>query len=90
MRATRYGKVKRLGSGTTGVDETFSAKWITDVDVTYALTDNVRVSLGADNLFNVYPDKHTVTDVSGGSYYSSISPFGSYGAFYYSRLNIDF
>ena len=90
VRATRYGKVKRLGSGTTGVDETFSAKWITDVDVTYALTDNVRVSLGADNLFNVYPDKHTVTDVSGGSYYSSISPFGSYGAFYYSRLNIDF
>ena len=50
----------------------------------------MRVSLGADNLFNIYPDKHTVTDVSGGSYYSSISPFGSYGAFYYSRLNIDF
>lgn len=90
VRTTRYGKVKRLGSGTTGIDETFSAKWITDVDVTYALTDNVRVSLGADNLFNIYPDKHTVVDVSGGSYYSSISPFGSYGAFYYSRLNIDF
>ena len=90
LRSTRYGKVKRLGSGTTGIDETFSAKWITDVDVSYALTDNVSVSLGADNVFNVYPDKHTVNDVSGGSYYSSISPFGSYGAFYYSRLNIDF
>ena len=82
--------MKKLGSSNGGVDETFGAKWITDVDVTYALTDNVRVSLGADNVFDVYPDKHTVTDVSGASYYSSISPFGSYGAFYYGRLNIDF
>lgn len=90
LRATRYGKVKILNDSASGIDETFSAKWITDIDVTYALTDNIRVSLGADNVFNVYPDKHTITDVSGGSYYSSISPFGSYGAFYYSRLNIDF
>jgi len=90
LRSTRYGKVKRLGSGTSGIDETFSAKWITDVDVNYALTDNITVSVGADNVFNVYPDKHQIIDVSGGSYYSSISPFGSYGAFYYGRLNIDF
>lgn len=90
LRTTRYGSVKKLGSSKGGVDESFGAKWITDVDVTYALTDNVRVSLGADNVFDVYPDKHTVTDVSGASYYSSISPFGSYGAFYYGRLNIDF
>ncbi|MBV6289305.1 TonB-dependent receptor plug domain-containing protein [Pseudomonas aegrilactucae] len=90
LRTTRYGSVKKLGSSNGGVDETFGAKWITDVDVSYALTDNVRVSLGADNVFDVYPDKHTVTDVSGASYYSSISPFGSYGAFYYGRLNIDF
>lgn len=90
VRTTRYGEVKKLGSSSGGVDERFGAKWITDVDVGYQITDNVRVSLGADNVFNVYPDKHTVVDVSGGSYYSSISPFGSYGAFYYSRLNIDF
>ncbi|GFM79951.1 ligand-gated channel [Pseudomonas cichorii] len=89
LRNTRYGKVKLLGSGTT-VDQEFSAKWITDLDVTYGLTDNVRVTLGAENLFNVYPDKHTVNDVSGGSYYSTISPFGSYGAYYYTRLSIDF
>lgn len=90
LRTTRYGEVKRLGSANGGVDESFGAKWITDLDVGYQLTDNVKVSLGADNVFNVYPDKHTVTDVSGASYYASISPFGSYGAFYYGRLNIDF
>ncbi|SDG87702.1 iron complex outermembrane recepter protein [Pseudomonas flavescens] len=89
LRNTRYGKVKLLGTGTT-VDQEFSAKWITDVDATYSLTDNVRVTLGAENLFDVYPDKHTVNDVSGGSYYSTISPFGSYGAYYYTRLSIDF
>ncbi|MCQ9426245.1 TonB-dependent receptor [Pseudomonas sp. LJDD11] len=90
LRTTRYGEVKRLGDTNGGVDERFGAKWITDIDVGYQITDNVKVSLGADNVFNVYPDKHTVTDVSGASYYSSISPFGSYGAFYYGRLNIDF
>lgn len=90
IRTTRYGKVGKLGSSAGGVDESFGAKWITDVDVGYQVTDNIKVSLGADNVFDVYPDKHTVVDVSGGSYYSSISPFGSYGAFYYGRLNIDF
>lgn len=41
-------------------------------------------------MFDVYPDKHKIYDETVRNYYSQISPFGSYGAFYYTRLNIAF
>lgn len=90
LQTTRYGKVKILNSNSASLDESFGAKWITNADATYHLTDNISFSVGAENLFNVYPDKHKIYDETGRNYYSQISPFGSYGAFYYSKLNIEF
>lgn len=90
VQTTRYGKVKILNATSASLDENFGAKWITNADATYHLTDNISFSLGAENLFNVYPDKHKIYDETGRNYYSQISPFGSYGAFYYSKLNIEF
>ena len=90
VQTTRYGKVKILNASSSDLDESFGAKWITNVDASCALTENVSVTVGAENVFDVYPDKHKIYDETGRNYYSQISPFGSYGAFHYTRLNIEF
>lgn len=88
-RITRHDDVTWWGN-TEASDEHFGAKWIVDLDATYSFTDQLSFTLGADNLFNTYPDKHTVIDTSGASNYSRISPFGMYGGFYYGRINYRF
>ncbi|MBO0930637.1 TonB-dependent receptor [Fibrella aquatilis] len=37
-------------------DQTFSAKWITDLTVSYNVTKAAQLQVGANNLFDVYPD----------------------------------
>jgi len=39
------------------MDQTYSAKWITDIAVSYKVISNLNITLGANNLFDVYPDK---------------------------------
>lgn len=51
----------------------------------------VTLTGGADNIFNVYPDKTKAANSSGGIFvYSGISPFGYDGAFYYGRVTVNF
>ncbi|UJA00804.1 TonB-dependent receptor plug domain-containing protein [Acinetobacter johnsonii] len=91
-RLSRYDSVQQLNS-VESLNQKFGAKWIVDVVGTYNLTDNLSFALGADNLFNTYPDKSTLMnnlDISGGSLYPDISPFGSYGGYYYGRVNYRF
>jgi len=38
-------------------DQTFSAKWITDLSVNYTFTDELNFALGVNNLFDIYPDR---------------------------------
>ncbi len=71
-------------------DRKFSAKWITDLDAAYDLTKHLTVALGANNLFNVYPDKNGIQDWAGGYKYGQFSPFGFGGAYYYTRLAYNF
>jgi len=39
------------------MDQTYAAKWITDIAVSYKVIKSLNVTLGANNLFDVYPDK---------------------------------
>ncbi|MBE7174296.1 MAG: TonB-dependent receptor [Williamsia sp.] len=72
VRAVRFGEVKYFNSvdpaavqsnGTywndvgLGTDQTFSAKIITDLVVTYKVMTGLGVTIGATNLFDVYPDQ---------------------------------
>ena len=79
--------------------QTFSAKWITDVSAGYLFLNRMRFTVGADNLFDVYPDENSDqgngTTFSGNSNfgifpYNGISPFGFNGRFYYGRLSYTF
>jgi iron complex outermembrane receptor protein len=44
----------------SSIDQTFSAKWVTDATITYQLLPQLQLAVGANNLFNVYPDKYRV------------------------------
>jgi len=92
-----------VGGTTTNqqIIQTFGAKWLTDLDVTYHYDKNVTFSIGANNLFDVYPDQNIRSKVVNGVAfngsdnvgifpYSGISPFGFNGVFYYTKLSLKF
>jgi iron complex outermembrane receptor protein len=99
LRTRRYGEVTSLGPPTNvAIDQTFSAQWITDVSGSYTLLRRLRVSVGVDNLADVYPDRNNnpgnyITESSSGNAnfgifpYSGITPFGFNGRFVYVRLS---
>ncbi|MDY0746751.1 TonB-dependent receptor [Paucibacter sp. R3-3] len=89
VRETRYGGNQLLNVNPI-YDQSYAARWLTDLEVGYHLSRAATLSVGANNLFNTYPSRNTVADTNGFPPYSSISPFGLYGAFYYTRLSLQF
>ncbi|BEU99942.1 TonB-dependent receptor [Novosphingobium olei] len=88
-RATRYGKYTE-SSSTAASDRTFGAKWIADLEVGYNLSDHVTVSVGANNLFDTYPNRNGIIASDGSGAYGSFAPFGLSGGFYYARVGVTF
>jgi len=39
-------------------DQLFAAKWISDMDISMQLAKSLKMTLGVNNIFNIYPDKH--------------------------------
>ena len=101
-RTQRYGEVSSAGvtatNGTGTLDQTFGAKWISDLSVSWSLRSRYSVTVGADNIFDVYPDRNLnpgdpATSNGGLSNfgifpYNAISPFGFNGRFVYTRLSV--
>ena len=93
----RFGEVSVFGTGAVGsatnADPTFGARWITDLDVGYRVTDRFTVAAEANNLLGVYPEQNfrspTGADNSNAGIfpYNQVSPFGFNGAFYYLRVS---
>ncbi len=95
LQVTRYGSYTERGTVDPAVnpalssDRTYSAKWITNLALTYDLTDTFSLTVGADDLFDVYPDKIGPIDANSGmGEYGNFSPFGISGGFYYTRVGI--
>ena len=91
----RFGEVSQFNLD-PALDQTFSAKWVTDVDVSYKLLQRFRLALGANNLFDVYPDewKDWSAGVNGAlttngiyRYPGLTSPWGMNGRTLYMRLS---
>ena len=40
-------------------DQTFGAKFITDVSLGMRIRENLQITMGADNLFDIYPDRNS-------------------------------
>jgi iron complex outermembrane receptor protein len=97
---TINGRLNYFGSWKTEIEypgQEFGAKTTADLDVSYDVTNNYTVTLGAQNLLNEYPDKIAqssavnIFPLTGGLndgqvYPRSGGPFGINGGFWYVRL----
>ena len=82
-------------------DIILGGKWITDIELRYGGIKGVQLAVGADNVFDVYPDRSPFgarPAAIGGQYpinqyylpYSGFSPFGFNGRFVYARASLEF
>lgn len=51
-----YGKVTYRHASDASNDATYGGKTLTDINFAYNLTEKLNLSLGVNNLFNIYPD----------------------------------
>ena len=111
-RSTRYGRALAVDAAAplapnqaslTALgpdDQWLSAKWITDLEVRYTFMDRFGLAVGANNLFDVYPDRRPFGRRPDGANYpqnfqyipysGAASPFGFNGRFLYGRVTVDF
>ena len=93
LRVTRFGKYTETATSQTSTvdDRTYSPKWVTDLDISAQATRTINVAVGANNLFDVYPDAIGVIQAGTGlGRYGVFAPFGLSGGFYYARLGVKF
>ncbi len=84
--AIRYGRVTDYSSTSYLNDDVYHGKWLFSASVDYYL-DRWTFTLGADNIFDTYPDKAPEGSNFHGIFpYPSSSPFGSQGAFVYGKV----
>ena len=111
-RTTRYGKVVSPGAVNSLTDPAsltargpddilLGRKWITDLELRFKPASVVELAIGANNAFDVYPDRSpfglraaAVGGVSPPNQqyipYSIFSPFGFNGRFLYGRVSVNF
>jgi iron complex outermembrane receptor protein len=96
LRNTRFGEVaydfSDMGSLIRPL-ETFSPKIITDMSICYTPKSWVSITLGANNVFNVYPDriKNYVNTGEGRNIYAlDVWQFGYMGGYYYTSMGLNF
>jgi iron complex outermembrane receptor protein len=101
LREALYGKSSELQSsdGATYYETEVKPTGITDLEVSYQFNRAWTVSVGANNLFNQYPDhvngqllaeQRANLDNSAVTVYPSFSPFGINGGYYYARVGFKF
>jgi iron complex outermembrane recepter protein len=100
--ALEYNTVAPVAGATTAPpSQIFGAKTIFDLDASYTFAEHFTVTVGANNLFNTFPDKIKASVVNpiyqlsgalndGQIYPRSGGPFGMNGGFYYARLRIKY
>ncbi len=101
LRENIYGKSSELQSsdGATYYETEIKPTAITDLEVSYQFNKAWTVSVGANNLFNRYPDhingsllaeQRANLDNAAVTVYPSFSPFGINGGYYYARAGFKF
>ena len=102
LRESLYGKSSEMQSpdgGGTYYKTEIGNLAVTDLEVAYKLSNNWTLALGANNLFNKYPDgineevlriQRANLDNGAVTIYPSFSPVGINGGYYYARANFKF
>ena len=88
-RYSHYGKyTSSLYGYCAECAQTYGAKGLVDVELGYAPLRGAKVSVGARNLFDVYPDRMSVDNGFDIFPFPPASPFGYNGRFVYARLEL--
>jgi iron complex outermembrane receptor protein len=97
LRETVYGPVSQFTPTSTPVLLKIGTTAITDLDVSYDVTSALRVSVGANNLFNqippLVPNGANGKPVSGGRVFGvpdGNAAWGQNGGYYYGRVSVNF
>ena len=102
LRNVWFGEVTEATTN-TGLQQVYGSKIVTDLSIGYKLAESTTITIGANNLFDIYPDRAkesiTYTDADGntqtGTNRSSgrfdwsrrAQQFGISGRFLFARLN---
>jgi iron complex outermembrane receptor protein len=71
-------------------DDTYYDRVVTDLTIGYQLSKSLKLSIGSNNLFNVYPTKQDEQgNTEAGGYWDAVQ-MGFSGAYYYARLGFTF
>jgi iron complex outermembrane receptor protein len=100
LRESYFGKVTDPGTtdlngdGIIGATEhpVYGGKFLTDLSFGYEITKQVSLTVGANNIFDTYPDRNPVALNSNQQfiYSRAVSQFGFNGRFVFARLNLNF
>jgi iron complex outermembrane receptor protein len=96
LRNTRFGENAYDFSDNVNIIrplETFSPKILTDVSICYTPRSWLSITAGANNIFNVYPDriKNDVNTGEGRNIYAlDVWQFGFMGGYYYVSMGLNF
>ncbi|OON62152.1 outer membrane receptor protein [Massilia sp. KIM] len=101
LREAIFGKSSEMASsdGAVYYKTEIDTTAITDLEVSYQFGKRWTLSVGANNLFNEYPDQvnpallaeqRANLDNAAVTIYPSFSPFGINGGYYYARLGLKF
>lgn len=93
LRAVRFGNTETVASVPVAVDPSgfvsfgTGARIVTDLELSAGLATGLRLALGANNLFDAYPDRAPKRFAFNGiNPYSGTTPFGFGGRYIYTRL----
>ncbi len=88
VRTNYYGSISYKPTNPDN-DETFGTKILLDLNIGYEIADGIDLVVGADNLFNTFPDQHQkAVNLSNGRfpYSRRVTQYGMNGGFYYGRI----
>ena len=96
LRETRYGHTdQNVGTSsaiTPNANIFIKSAYITDVDIGYMITDELRLNVGGNNVFDHMSSElpYALRGGRGSNLYASYTPWGIEGAYFYSRLSLTF
>lgn len=103
LRNTLYGKttspaIVSVANRTAGFDfdalghQVNGARIVTDLSGSYDFNEHLKLTLGVNNLFDIFPERNVVSESNNDQfvYSRSTSQFGQNGRYVFARLNFNF